>query len=223
MLDSTPFTLPAAAWDNLKTAARLYFRVHVADDNKWANHAVTTADDDSASAPGFDITDDGSAGEGEPGESGEISITAPESIGRKNEAPTFEISKSGRNLYAVEIASRADLFDQAAHGDERDAHNFYASWEQGMLDEVPFTMPSDAWERLKVENQLYYRVHVADDNSWSNHGVSVADNDAANAPFIKIVSGSKMSKSKPLIKSNKKIAPFILAEAKKEDESLWNK
>ena len=220
MLENVPFVLPGAVWDKLKAADRLFYRMHVADDNSWGNYGVTTADESSAAAPGFNITDQGTSAE-DTGISQEPSISGPDRMSRDDDAPTFEIDMAGRSLYAVEIACRAELFDNDKHGSERTEANFFASWEQGMLSEVPFTMPADAWDRLKLEDQLYYRVHVADDNNWANYGVSVGDEASANAPMIAVDAGSRMMKDEMKTMPAKRMKPFILVEAIAEDEALW--
>jgi hypothetical protein len=90
-----------------------------------------------------------------------------------------------------------------------------------MSSATPFEMPEDVWKRLKTGNELYYRVHVADDNSWTNYGVSTSDSDSESAPKIVIISGSRTSKILQGFEEET-IQPFILAEAKKEDEALWS-
>jgi subtilisin family serine protease len=214
MLSVEPYTLPGGIWELLKSSDRLYYRLHVADDNNWSNYASTHG----SSAPGFDIAHEDPT---EPENADGISITAPGEVGRNNEAPVFRINKGGRKLYAVEISCSAELFDTASHGSERTKDNFYASWEIGMSSATPFEMPEDVWKRLKTGNELYYRVHVADDNSWTNYGVSTSDSDSESAPKIVIISGSRTSKILQGFEEET-IQPFILAEAKKEDEALWS-
>ncbi len=222
MLESTPFALPLDVWNSLKDSSQLFYRMHVGDDNQWSNYGVTVRDDDPSSAPAFSITGDTSSGDETIPNTSEIFITGPDSIGREDEPPVFQIGKGGRSLYAVEIACTADLFDNANHGSERTTDNFYASWEVEMLSDVPFTMPSDVWEKMKTGDQLYYRVHVADDTNWSNYGVSVNDDDFNNAPMIQVDSVSRgMRSSVPGTNKAKTIIPFNIAEAKKEDEALW--
>jgi subtilisin family serine protease len=222
LTESAPYVLPANTWDMLKAANRLYYRIHVADDNNWSNYSISTADDNYTEAPYFDIKTDTSDGDiDDGGSSSALSIFAPSSVSRDSEGPEFEINLGGRQMYAVEISTDANLFDTNANGNMRNSSNFYASWEQGLSTDLPFILPADVWSNLKVADQLYYRLHVADDNSWSNYDVSVGDTEYMNAPFMEVVSGSRFMKDGLIVRNRSGIAPFILAEAKNEDERLW--
>jgi hypothetical protein len=174
-------------------------------------------------APYLDIkenTSDGGVDDG--GTSPELSIIGPTSVFRDSEGPTFEINLGGRQMYAVEVATDASLFESSVNEALRNSSNFYASWDEGLISDLPFLMPSNAWNNLKVADHLYYRLHVADDNSWGNYDVSLPDNEALNAPSMKVVSGSRFLKNIITIKSELDIMPYILAEAKNEDELLWH-
>jgi len=52
---NTPFQLPDAAWQCLKGASKIYYRVGTASDTKWNNFKVSLADKDYLNAPGFDL------------------------------------------------------------------------------------------------------------------------------------------------------------------------
>ncbi|MCU7549898.1 S8 family serine peptidase [Chitinophagaceae bacterium LB-8] len=223
MLTQTPFTLPSAAWDQLKQANQLFYRLHVADDNNWSNHAATVNDSDASSAPSMQITGGGGGG-GEQPNTGQLFITGPSSISREDPAPTFQIGMGGRAMYAVEVAIRADLFDFDGHGSERNDGNFYASWQDAMLTQTPFTLPSAAWDQLKQANQLFYRLHVADDNNWSNHAATVNDSDASSAPSMQITDGTRLGRREmgtPAPRKEGSLTYFNIWSAKKEDELLW--
>ena len=225
MLDRTPFTLSAAAWDQLKQSSQLFYRMHVADDNSWGNYAVTTADADFGNAPSFQVTTAGGGGTTD-NSTGQPSITAPADINRNDPAPTFQVQLGGRRLYAVEVASRADLFDNASNGSARNGDNFYASWQEAMLDRTPFTLSAAAWDRLKQSDQLFYRMHVADDNSWGNYAVTTADAEFGNAPSFQILTDSRTinKKDKQSPKGEvRKIPQFDLLTTKKADEALWRR
>jgi len=234
----TPYTLPQDVWDKLKAADRLYYRIHVADDSGWSNYGISTADDNYDSAPSFDVlgeinnggsgddggtggSDENGTGDDSGGVSAQCAITAPVSLNSSDGPPSFEVDLGGRAMYAVEVATEASLFNSAANESKRDDSNFYASWRDSLLTDLPFTMPSDAWEKLKTASVLYYRVHVADDNDWSNYAVWVTDSDAENAPSIEIISIDRISKDAIAFKQVLGIKPFILADAKREDEKLW--
>ncbi|MGB9927608.1 MAG: S8 family serine peptidase [Methanosarcina sp.] len=186
---TTPYTLPTDVWDRLKAADRLFYRLHVADDNSWSNYGNTVDDEQAESAPSIQILgSSGTSGGSVP--SAGPSIIGPSSISRNGQAPTFQINTGGRRFYAVEVATRAELFNNSAHGSERNQNNFYASWTTGLESTTPYTLPTDVWERLKGTDRLFYRLHVADDNSWSNYGNTVDDEQAESAPNIQITGGT---------------------------------
>jgi len=59
--DST-YTLPDAAWEQLKQNDRLYFRIGTTtSEDSWDDYAVSTGDDDGANAPSLEITGDRAA------------------------------------------------------------------------------------------------------------------------------------------------------------------
>jgi hypothetical protein len=64
---SASYTLPAAAWSNLKAAGRLYFRIGTsATATSWDNYAVSTLDNQGASAPSLSVSREAEAGAGAP-------------------------------------------------------------------------------------------------------------------------------------------------------------
>jgi len=181
----TPYNLPTDVWDRLNQADRLFYRLHVADDNAWSNYDVTVGDNQADNAPSIQIL-----AVSEPSSSAGLSISGPGSINRSSQPPTFQINTGGRSLYAVEVATRADLFNGDAHGSERDSNNFYASWTTELESITPYNLPTDVWDRLKQADRLFYRLHVADDNSWSNYDVTIEDSQADTAPSIQILGGT---------------------------------
>lgn len=188
---TSPWQMPQEAWERLRGASRLHYRAHVADSTAWANHAVTTPDGAGASAPSLSITEGSGTGTGTgsggPVSGGALLIDAPASIGRSGPAPQFTINKGGRQFYAVEVATRAELFDANGHGHERTDDNFFASWRTGLSQVTPYRMPEDAWARLRQADRIWYRLHVADDANWSNYDVSTSDSNAAEAKSSAIV------------------------------------
>ncbi|NPV63857.1 MAG: S8 family serine peptidase [Methanotrichaceae archaeon] len=188
LMSNVPYNLPSDVWSRLKGADRIFYRLHVADDNSWSNYDGTVSDDQAGSAPSIQILAASGTGTTSPARP---SINGPASINRSDQPPTFQINKGGRSLYAVEVAIRADLFNGNAHGGERNASNFYASWAvEGLMSNVPYNLPSDVWSRLKGADRIFYRLHVADDNSWSNYDGTVSDDQARNAPSIQIFGGA---------------------------------
>lgn len=196
LLSSTPFQLPTDVWQRLKNGTRLYYRLHVADNSEWGNYDVTVADEQASIAPSIELTRStgGSTGGGTTGGGpvgGSVpTISAPASINRTDAAPTFAINKGGRQLYAVEIANQAALFNNATHGGQRNDNNFYGSWAVELLSHTPFQLPNNVWQRLQNSTELFYRLHVADNNEWRNYDVTVADEAAQSAPRIQIIGSS---------------------------------
>lgn len=128
------------------------------------------------------------------------SIRAPRRVRRTDLPPTFEIDRAGRAYYAVEVATRAELFDAAAHEAERTLANFHPAWnrdESDIRDTLPYTLPDNVWSRLEQTQRLYFRVHVADDIAWSNYHVTTQDSDALSAPAIEIVEAAAPSTPTP--------------------------
>ncbi len=191
LLSNTPFTPPSEAWDRLKHANRIYYRLHVGDDNSWSNHATTTSSTDTSSAPSIEITaaDDQDNPNG-PSVPTSFGIVGPSEIGQSDNAPEFQINTGGRRYYAVEVATEARLFDTNNHGEDRTDQNFYGSWTDGLSEQVPYTLPTHIWNTLKHASQLFYRMHVADDTQWSNYAVTTSDGQASNAPSISILGSS---------------------------------
>ena len=115
-------------------------------------------------------------------------IKAPASVGRDGPSPTFVVTTS-RQFSAVEVATDWRLF-QAANTAERTDETFYAAWKrEGLTAETRYTLPADVWDRMKNSSELFYRVHVADDHSWSNWAVSTSSEQARDAPSFDIVAG----------------------------------
>jgi metacaspase-1 len=56
---STPFQLPDAAWQCVKGAARIYYRIGTASDTSWSNFKISFPDKDYLNAPGFDLVSEG--------------------------------------------------------------------------------------------------------------------------------------------------------------------
>jgi subtilisin family serine protease len=130
------------------------------------------------------------SGSGTGTNTGAPSIRGPDRMSRTDPAPSFQIEPAGRRAYAVEVATRAELFDTGRFGSARTDSNFFASWQTGLSAHTPYTLPDDVWRRLSAADALYYRAHVADDASWSNYAVTTPDADAARAPHIALGSAS---------------------------------
>lgn len=184
LLSQAPYTLPDTVWERLKPSDRLFYRLHAADSASWDNYAVTISDSASSSAPSIEIQSVPSSPT--PGSSSP-SISTASSTSRSGAPPTFQIQTGGRQLYAVELAARSELFNNSTHGSDRNASNFYGSWQNELLSQAPYVLPSSVWNQLKHNDRLFYRLHVADSASWDNYAVTVSDTQAALAPSLQIL------------------------------------
>lgn len=111
-------------------------------------------------------------------------VSAPMTTTR-NSPPVFKVNQGQGRSYALEIAADAMLFDSAGHAAERQENNFFATWQtMSFLQSPTFSLPSAAWNKLRSNNQLYYRI-LSNDNSqhWGNWKSSDAN---GTAPCIKV-------------------------------------
>jgi hypothetical protein len=143
---------------------------------------------------------------GSNGSSGRPSITAPASFPNDVSPLTFSVTVPTGRYYAVEVATDATLFDYQNNGARRTSNNFYASWQvQPFLTAsrypASFTIPSDAWNRLRQSaSRLYYRVWCTDSSSaWVNAQVSTSDGAASSAPSVSLSASQQPSGVSPSI------------------------
>lgn len=122
------------------------------------------------------------------------SISTSPTWNRTGGPPSFQVQAGGKPYFEVEVASRADLFNHAANGGQRNASNFYATWNPSdhpgpRLSRTQFTLPDDAWQRLCHADRLFFRVHTCSGPSgWDTpHTVSTPDASAASAPCVQLV------------------------------------
>jgi metacaspase-1 len=110
------------------------------------------------------------------------SVEAPLSVSR-SALPTFLVKPGPNRAYALETATDAALFTAA---DKRNANNFYATWsDTNFLKSSNYTLPQGAWNRLKANNKLYYRILSNDnDDHWNNWVAS----DSSNPPASFVIS-----------------------------------
>lgn len=197
LLSDPTFPLPEDVWHRLRSADRLYYRVHTARDTNWTGHQVSTPDSKAADAPSIELTGVASTGATEPtppASTGRPTITGPRQVSRADAPPRFTVDPSPNPLYAVELATRWQLFEAATPDSERTQDAYYATWNDSqLLSDRSFQLPDDAWQRLHMAERLYYRVHTATDSDWSGHDVSTPDSEAADAPFVRITTGQTRS------------------------------
>lgn len=118
--------------------------------------------------------------------------------------PRFRVNPGAGRYYAVEVATRADLFNLAANGSQRTASNFYGSWatkpfRQASSYPTEFELPADVWNRLKSAGApLYFRAWGTDSSTgWVNQLSSLRDADAASAQSIQVTAAASQPTGTP--------------------------
>ena len=86
----------------------------------------------------------------------------------------------------VEVAAtREGLVDPS----RRDTSTYFASWQDGgrFASESPYQLPAEAWERLRGNEELAYRVWTsASTGGWRSVAASTPDDDIGRAPVMRI-------------------------------------
>src|SRR5262249_19566949 len=126
----------------------------------------------------------------EPAESQAPSITGPDAYDRgSDDPPSFDVDRGSNSYYMVEVTSDPELFGRRA---DRSAENFYGSYDDPEVlapyTSSTYTLPQSAWEVLKANDKLFYRVvSTSSETDWKNTMFSTWDGDAVtSAPFITI-------------------------------------
>lgn len=193
------YTLPQYAWDRLKGAARLYYRIgSTAASDGWLDYMVSTPDQQYDNAPSIALegagANDNSGDNDQPTSptSSGPSIYGPDDIAASDAAPSFDIDTAGAPYFIVEVATDASLFS-AGDGPE---DQFYATWQdQPLLTGSSYTLCDEAWQRLNQAENLYYRVGTTtSETGWENYMVSTDGPDWQNAPSIRIEVGRSLAR-----------------------------
>jgi len=128
-------------------------------------------------------------------------VQGPSSLSRDTTDPvTFTVSPGSNPYYIFEITSSTSNFGDFSG---RTSANFYGSWgdpnAQARMTDTTYTLPQQAWDALKGNDVLYYRVGSTTSlTGWDNYLVSVTDADAADlAPSITIEAGSTAKSGPP--------------------------
>jgi hypothetical protein len=169
-LTATTYAPPEAAWDRLKGQGTLYYRVgSTASQDGWDGWLV--------SEPGT-LTVESADGSGEPSGNGIApTVEGPEEWSKDGGAPEFTVTVSdAAPFYVFEMASDAGIFDDYDQGTDG---TFYATWQDSDAPnrhtESSYTLPDAAWERLRGNSELHYRIGVtAQEDSWDGWDVSTA-------------------------------------------------
>jgi hypothetical protein len=176
------YVLPQAAWDRLRRASRVYYRVWASDGaSAWINPVASTPDSDAQSAPSFSVEKTG-------GGAVLPLIEGPDAIPNDSTPPRFLLNPGPGRYAAVEVATSPEYFMYARHGAARTDDNFFASWRAtpfvgSASYPMSYDMPRAAWDRLRRgAARLYYRVWATDSpNAWVNAVSSTPDADALSA------------------------------------------
>lgn len=138
-------------------------------------------------SPAFDAQKPFTIGGAASGGGGGMSISGPSALANGANPITFSVVVPSGHFFAVEVATDPSLFNNAANGSQRNENNFYASWRvTPFLQGSSFTMPVDAWNRLRQGvSRLYYRLWcTASSTRWVSQQVSVNDSNASAAPSV---------------------------------------
>jgi hypothetical protein len=117
-------------------------------------------------------------------------ILGPETFSRVSvNPPVLHVDLGGVRHYAVELASDPSLF-ASANAAKRNAANFFASWTSGLIGPVvssTYAIPSEAWEQLRSNDALYYRVlSSSSGDSWQSAKASTSDGGVFSAGKIQV-------------------------------------
>jgi hypothetical protein len=148
-LTESPFVLPQSAWDQLKSADMLSFRVGTTTSaNSWDGWTTSYTNS-------MMIFGDAAV------ESSGVFVSSDAEWPRDGAAPVFSVTLDAQHPYYVfEIAKDdATLNDP----DRSNGADFYGSWgdSDARLTDSSFQLPDAAWEDLKTHDELVYLVYAA--------------------------------------------------------------
>jgi hypothetical protein len=197
-LTAATYTLSAAAWERLRSAPKLYYRIGTTSSaTGWDDYTVSTGDFEGSSAPAIEIAsaDDGGTSTGAP------SVSGPQSLSSGDDPPVFDVTTGANPYYIFEITADPSLFDGANDGHRTDG-TFYATWRDtsapDRLTGPSYTLPMAAWNSLNASETLYYRIGTTSSRTaWDDYTVSTRDDQGADAPSMAISQDRHMERSLP--------------------------
>jgi hypothetical protein len=116
-------------------------------------------------------------------------VVAPDRVSADGPPPSFAVDLADNRFYSVEVATEANLFDEATWGGERTEENFTSTFRQdGSLATGPtWRLGAIAWQAMRHAERLYYRMLSSrDEFGQDGFHITVDDGDAVNAPFVTV-------------------------------------
>jgi hypothetical protein len=174
----------------LKKGDRLFYRIWTnAIQEDWQDPMMAHPPDEQIeNAPWMEITGEASSNDGGSGSNDtsteDASIEGPDSISRDGDPPTFNVIVPQGRFYAVEVATDTSLLTA-----EQSNEGFFATWQKGdFLSGPTYTLDSDAWDRLKKGDRLFYRIWTnAIQEDWQDPMMAhPPDEQIENAPWMEI-------------------------------------
>jgi hypothetical protein len=119
-------------------------------------------------------------------------IVGPPVLASSGAPPDFLVNPGPGRFYAVEVTTRPELFDRTTQGSQRNAGNFYGSWQEfGLRRDPEYGLPESVWRRLVAVpgvERLCYRIWTstsADD--WRDPVASTPNAEYRRAPCIFVI------------------------------------
>ena len=125
-------------------------------------------------------------------------VALQQSVSRSGPPPSFTIDPRPNTHYAVEFAARPELLDTRPAG----SSEYYASWNDStqLMSSPAYTLPQGAWDRIKNNDKLYFRVWTSSSQSdWVNTLASTGTAGAAAAAFIQVAGQTPVSTGRPVM------------------------
>jgi metacaspase-1 len=191
-LTGSSYALPDYAWEALKGADRLYYRIGTTSSQSGWDDYTLSSDDGASDTPSIEITA-GEVGGEEPGGGGtgmpSISAEA-DTMTRDDDPPRFQVSPGANPYYIFEIAAEVDLFANRPDGNTSEFFaTYYDAESPDRLTGSSYALPDYAWEALKGADRLYYRIGTTSSQSgWDDYTLS-SDDGASDTPSIEITAG----------------------------------
>jgi hypothetical protein len=226
LMSELTYTLPDAAWERLKSADSLYYRLLTSSSaSDWVDFEVSTPDSEASTAPSILLTGDVNRSALKSRTIRQAVgpwITGPERYDRGANAPEFAVMLGDNRFYAVEVTTDAKLFLASQFSAERTADNFFSSLQEGAIEanrETVYTLSADIWHTMRSAPRLFYRVLTSSvpstGRAWA---CSTPDEQYDSSPWMNLT-GGVVSKSE-IAAQDVEIPRYGVDHV--EDERLWH-